>query len=145
MVNCQVTAITKRLFLVCIFFLSSPPHSFAQTSDEKYFEILDLLEISATRSSRKAVDIPAPVDAAEREEIQLFHAAVTFDEALTQIPGLFFQNQHNFAQDLRVSMRGFGARSPFGVRGVKILLDEIPLTLADGLAQVDILDPGTHS
>jgi len=130
------------LFLVCTFFLSSPPHAFAQISDEKYFEILDLLEITATRSSRKAVDIPAAVDAVEREEIQLFQTTVTFDEALTPIPGLFFQNQQNFAQDLRVSMRGFGARSPFGVRGVKILLDEIPLTLADGLAQVDILDPG---
>lgn len=130
------------LFLVCIFFLASPPHAFAQTSDEKHYEILDPLEISATRSSRKAVDIPAAVDVVEREEIQLFQSAVTFDEALTPIPGLFFQNQQNFAQDLRISMRGFGARSPFGVRGVKILLDEIPLTLPDGLTQVDILDPG---
>src|SRR5690606_17633635 len=51
------------------------------------------------------------------------------------------RNRQNFAQDLRLSVRGFGARSAFGVRGVTVVLDGIPLTMPDGQAQLDVVDP----
>ena len=57
-----------------------------------------------------------------------------------QIPGLFILNQFNHAQDLRISIRGFGSRAAFGIRGVKLLLDGVPLTTADGQGQIDHLD-----
>jgi len=56
------------------------------------------------------------------------------------VPGLFFQNRYNFAQGLRVSSRGFGARAPFGVRGLQVRLNGLPLTLPDGQSQLDTID-----
>ena len=62
------------------------------------------------------------------------------DETLNQIPGVFLQNQENFAQGERVAIRGFGSRAPFGVRGVTVVVDGIPYTLPDGQAQLDAID-----
>ena len=67
------------------------------------------------------------------------------DEALSRVPGLFMQNRYNFAQDLRVSIRGFGARAQFGIRGIKVLVDGIPETLPDGQGSVDSIDLGATS
>ena len=55
------------------------------------------------------------------------------------------QNRYNFAQDLRVSIRGFGARAQFGIRGIKVLVDGIPETLPDGQGSVDSIDLGATS
>lgn len=62
------------------------------------------------------------------------------DEWLNRVPGIFFQNRYNFAQNIRISTRGFGARAPFGVRGILLLSDGFPETLPDGQAQVDAVD-----
>jgi iron complex outermembrane receptor protein len=56
---------------------------------------------------------------------------------------VFVQNRYNFAQDLRISIRGFGARAAFGVRGIKLLVDGIPETTPDGQSQVDNIDLGS--
>ena len=56
---------------------------------------------------------------------------------LQQIPSLFVSSQQNFTQDTRVSIRGFGARATFGIRGIKVLLDGIPITTPDGQTQLD--------
>jgi len=82
------------------------------------------------------------ISVVSQEEIQLGRQQLALDEALASVPGLFMQNRYNFAQDLRVSIRGFGARSAFGIRGIKILVDGIPLTVADGQGQVDTIDLG---
>ncbi len=74
------------------------------------------------------------------DEIRHARQQLGLDEALARVPGVFFQNRYNFAQDLRIAIRGFGARSNFGVRGIKILIDDIPETLADGQSQVDSID-----
>ena len=65
---------------------------------------------------------------------------VRLDESLITVPGLFLQNRDNFAQGERVSIRGFGARTPWGVRGITVLVDGIPYTLPDGQAQLDAID-----
>jgi iron complex outermembrane receptor protein len=65
------------------------------------------------------------------------------DEALAVVPGLYIQNRYNFSGDLRVSMRGFGARSSFGIRGIRVFVDGIPETLPDGQSGVDSIDLGS--
>lgn len=69
-------------------------------------------------------------------------AAASFDEALARVPGVVAQNRGTFSQDSRVIVRGTGARSPFGVRGVTVLLDGVPQTLPDGQANLGQVDPG---
>ena len=66
----------------------------------------------------------------------------SLQEYLLRSPSIFTQNANNKAQDLRISIRGFGARSAFGVRGVKIIVDGIPETTADGQGQLDNLNLG---
>jgi iron complex outermembrane receptor protein len=64
-------------------------------------------------------------------------------EALTRVPGLSVLNRQNYAQDLQISSRGFGARSTFGVRGVRLYADGIPLTMPDGQGQASSIDLGS--
>ena len=105
-------------------------------------ETLQVLEVSATRSGKRIVDVPAALSKTLLREIRFGLPQLSLDEALTPIPGVLFQNQFNSVQDLRISIRGFGARSAFGVRGVKVLMDGISHTLPDGQTQVDAIDPG---
>ena len=67
-------------------------------------------------------------------------ADVGIDEALNNLPGVVVTNRYNFSLDQRISIRGFGSRSNFGVRGLKILLDGIPQTLPDGQSQLTNID-----
>jgi iron complex outermembrane receptor protein len=86
---------------------------------------------------------PAAIGVVKGDDIQVGRQQLGLGESLVRIPGLFPQNQFNFAQDLRLSSRGFGARSSFGIRGLKVYVDGIPATLADGQTQVDSIDPGS--
>ncbi len=86
---------------------------------------------------------PAAIGVVQGDDIQGGRQQLGLGESLVRIPGLFPQNQFNFAQDLRLSSRGFGARSSFGIRGLKVYVDGIPATLADGQTQVDSIDPGS--
>ena len=96
--------------------------------------------VTATRLDKAARSVPASITVVSGAEIQNARQQLALDEALVRVPGVFFQNRYNFAQDLRIAIRGFGARSNFGVRGIKILVDGIPETLADGQSQVDSID-----
>ncbi len=96
--------------------------------------------VTATRLEQAARSVPAAISVVSGDEIQHARQQLGLDEALARVPGVFFQNRYNFAQDLRIAIRGFGARSNFGVRGIKILVDGIPETLADGQSQVDSID-----
>ena len=104
---------------------------------------MEELIVSVTRSDLPLIEIPGAVFAINESDIQLGRQQLGIDESLSRIPGLFFQNRYNFAQDLRISIRGFGARSNFGIRGIKIYTDEIPATLADGQSGIDDLDIGS--
>ena len=87
--------------------------------------------------------VPAAISVVDRTTIQLGRQQLGLDESLARVPGLFLQNRFNFSQDLRISIRGFGARSAFGIRGIKLFVDGIPATLADGQAGVDAIDLGS--
>ena len=114
----------------------------SQVHQDDPVEVLEPIEVTATRSAKPVQDIPNAVARIEKEDIQTGQPTLTLDESLSTLPGIFIQNPYNFAQGLRLSIRGFGARSPFGVRGIKILVDEIPQTLPDGISQLDAVDPG---
>ena len=103
------------------------------------------ITINATRVEKNPDEIPAAVSTIGQDEIQLGRQQLSLDESLRGVPGLFSMNGNNFAQDLRVSIRGFGARSSFGIRGIKIIVDGIPETLPDGQGSVDGVDIGSAS
>lgn len=116
------------------------PHTvLSQTGSDVTEEIV----VEATRAERTAFEIPIAVGVVREDEIQLGRQQLGLDESLVRVPGVFMQNRFNFAQDLRVAIRGFGARGNFGIRGVKILIDGIPNTLPDGQGQVDSIDLGS--
>lgn len=96
--------------------------------------------VDAARIPQNISKLPMAIDTLDHQEITRAQAQLGLDESLVNIPGLVLQNRFNFAQDLRISIRGFGARSSFGIRGVKIIVDGIPETLADGQGGIDSID-----
>ena len=90
------------------------------------------IEITATRVAKDPADIPAAISTLGQDQIQLGAEQLGLDESLRQVLGLSMLNRYNFAQDLRASIRGFGARSSFGIRGIKATVDGIPEILPDG-------------
>lgn len=79
---------------------------------------------------------PGSVDVVDGEELRAGQLQVNLSEGLGRVPGLVVRNRNNYAQDLQISVRGFGARAPFGVRGVRLYVDGIPATAPDGQGQV---------
>ena len=113
-------------------------------SQDKFSE-LDEIEVTATRLDSTLLRSSRSVSIIGKKEIQNATQLLAMDEVLAGVPGLYMQNRYNFAQDLRVSLRGFGARSAFGIRGIKVIVDGIPETLPDGQAGVDSIDLGSAS
>jgi iron complex outermembrane recepter protein len=98
------------------------------------------IEVTVTRTPAPLARVPYAVGVLVRSDFQRGQQTVGLDEALNNIPGVVVSNRYNFSLDQRISIRGFGARSNFGVRGVKILLDGIPQTLPDGQSQLTNVD-----
>ena len=101
---------------------------------------LDAIEVSAPRLERDPLTTPVAFDRVERDQVRRGRESIQLEESLNRVPGFFFQNRYNFAQGQRISTRGFGARAPFGVRGIRIRVDGFPETLPDGQSQVDMID-----
>jgi iron complex outermembrane receptor protein len=97
--------------------------------------VIDPITVTATRHAERAFDVPASVDTIDADTIQNGQPMVNLSESLSRIPGVFVANRQNYAQDLQISSRGFGARATFGERGVRIYQDGIPVTMPDGQAQ----------
>ncbi len=95
------------------------------------------IQISATRIPVMLYRAPQAVQKITIDPLKSADQGFSINEFIGKIPGVFALNQYNSAQDLRVSIRGFGSRSAFGIRGVKILMDGIPLSTPDGQGQVD--------
>ncbi|WP_339798743.1 TonB-dependent receptor [uncultured Marinobacter sp.] len=116
------------------------PHLKAEESQETQAENLPLITVTAPRLSRDLYSTPAAVSTLDRRDLQQGQQGIRLDESLEQVPGLFLQNRDNFAQGQRISSRGFGARAPFGIRGLFIRVDGVPYTLPDGQSQIDAVD-----
>ncbi|RRQ22058.1 TonB-dependent receptor family protein [Thiohalobacter thiocyanaticus] len=98
------------------------------------------ITITAPRLTRDLQRTPAAVTVVEQQDLRQARQGLGLDTALNRTPGVLFRNRYNFAQNLRLSIRGFGARAPFGIRGVRILIDGFPETLPDGQSQIDSID-----
>ena len=91
--------------------------------------------VSATRVERDSFDLPVAIDRVDRNAIREDKPQVNLSETLNRVPGIVVQNRQNYAQDLQISSRGFGSRSTFGVRGLRLIADGIPATMPDGQGQ----------
>lgn len=131
-------AVAVRLLPVVLLWVSAPA-----LAQEPQLDALDEIVVSATRRESTVRDAGRSISLVNKERIQSGTQQLGLDEALAAVPGLYMQNRYNFAQDLRISLRGFGARSSFGIRGVKVIVDGIPETLPDGQAGVDSIDMGS--
>jgi iron complex outermembrane receptor protein len=94
------------------------------------------IKVSVTRTQEPLARVPYAVGVLDRDDLQRGQQTVGLDEALNNLPGVVVANRYNFSLDQRISIRGAGSRSNFGVRGIKILLDGIPQTLPDGQSQL---------
>ena len=96
--------------------------------------------ITATRVEQNSFDLPVAIDVVEKKDIQDGQLQMTLSESLIRVPGITAQNRTNQSQDPQISSRGFGSRSSFGVRGIRVYVDGIPLTMPDGQGQPGIVD-----
>jgi iron complex outermembrane receptor protein len=99
--------------------------------------------VTATRTEAAPFDVPASIDRIGGDGIRDAHLQVNISESLGGVPGLMARDRQNYAQDVQISVRGFGARSTFGIRGVRLYVDGIPATLPDGQGQISNVDLGT--
>jgi iron complex outermembrane receptor protein len=99
--------------------------------------------VTATRTSVLAFEVPASIDRIDGDDVRSGRAQVNISESLGAVPGLLARDRQNYAQDVQISVRGFGARSTFGIRGVRLYVDGIPATLPDGQGQISNVDLGS--
>jgi iron complex outermembrane receptor protein len=103
--------------------------------------VLPPVDVRVTRETeRSTLELPFAVSATLPDSVRPGQRHISLDETLLLLPGVTVASRHNPTQDPRISIRGFGARSAFGVRGVRVLRDGMPLTLPDGQTPVDYLD-----
>lgn len=105
--------------------------------------LLPEVTVTATRVEEDSFGLPVSIDRVVRRAISEDKAQVNLSESLNGVPGVVVQNRQNYAQDLQVSSRGFGARATFGVRGVRLIADGIPATMPDGQGQTATFDLGS--
>ncbi|MVW78284.1 TonB-dependent receptor [Bordetella sp. 02P26C-1] len=96
--------------------------------------------VTSIHYSAALLDIPASVSVVDGERLRFDSPGIDLAEGLGGVPGLQIQDRWNYAQDLQLSIRGFGARSTFGVRGVRLYVDGIPATMPDGQGQTSNID-----
>lgn len=112
--------------------------AWAQTPDA--FTLLEPVVVTGTYAPSTSFDLPFSVDSLERSQFADGQLGVNLSEALGRVPGLVVQNRQNYAQDLQISSRGYGARSAFGIRGLKLISDGIPASTPDGQGQAATLN-----
>lgn len=106
---------------------------------------LDEVVISVSGYEQKILDTAASVNVVTSSQIHNGQAENNLSEPLNRVPGIFALNRQNYAQDLQISSRGFGANSTFGTRGIRLYVDNIPGTVADGQGQISHIDlPSTE-
>lgn len=137
-----------RSLRLCLIYLSVPALGIffgviAMAAEPGQAEHLGDLTVSATRVEKSLYQTPMAISYVGEDDIQNGRQQIGIDESMLKIPGLFMQNRYNFNQDLRISIRGFGSRANFGIRGIKLYVDGIPATLPDGQGGVDNIDIGS--
>jgi iron complex outermembrane receptor protein len=106
---------------------------------------LENVIVKSTKINSTIQQAPLSVTLKSFREEKNFNSQSSFSDFIKNTPGVFTTSENNFSQDLRISIRGFGARSAFGIRGVKLIVDGIPETTPDGQSQLDNLPLGLVS
>ncbi|MGE8170332.1 TonB-dependent receptor family protein [Pseudomonas putida] len=132
------TSLRRRALSALLPGLSLCP--LAQAEPPSRFELLEPVVITGSYVPNPTFDLPYSIDTVDRAQIADGQLGVNLSEALNRVPGLVVQNRQNYAQDLQISSRGYGARSAFGVRGIKLLSDGIPASTPDGQGQAATLN-----
>jgi iron complex outermembrane receptor protein len=104
---------------------------------------LQSVVVTATRIAQDSFTLPMSVDRVSSATIHEGQSQVNLSESLDTVPGVSVQSRGNYAQDLQISSRGFGARSSFGAVGVRLYSDGIPGTMPDGQGQFSQFDLGS--
>lgn len=104
---------------------------------------LDPVVVTATRVGERNFDLPIAIDTVPKAAIQEEKPRVLISEVLPRVPGTVVSNRGTFAQEEQIIIRGFGARSQFGTRGVRLVVDGIPATTPDGQGGAGLIDLGS--
>jgi iron complex outermembrane receptor protein len=99
--------------------------------------------VTATRIEQPSFDLPLSIDSIDGTQIQSQRLKAGVSEALQRIPGTVVQNRETYAQEQQIVIRGFGARSQFGVRGIRLIADGIPASTPDGQGGSGLFDLGS--
>jgi iron complex outermembrane recepter protein len=101
------------------------------------------ITVNVTRNGAELSTAPLSISVVDRTTLGKARQDLTIDDVLAGLPGVYLANRYNFSLDQRLSIRGFGSRANFGLRGVKVLLDGVPQTLPDGQGQLTNVDFGS--
>ena len=126
------------LFIFQFIFFSS----LISQTDSLLIKNIETVMVSAPKITTELNRTPFSISKLKTSVLQESQQQISLQEYINNVPGIFTMNANNYAQDLRVSIRGFGARSAFGIRGIKIIVDGIPETTPDGQGQIDNLNLG---
>ena len=124
-----------RIADACALVLVAAMLSSIAQAQEGTGKALKEVVISASRAEQSRFDAPGAIDSVQVDPFSTASPLVNLSELMGAVPGVQVRDRQNFAQDLQLSVRGFGTRSTFGVRGVRILIDGIPATMPDGQGQ----------
>src|SRR3569832_2897035 len=124
----RVPAPLRRVALMCPLVMAAPLSTHAAAT------LLPPITVSAPAARGHAE--AASIDVIDAERVRAAQARINLSETLSALPGVIANNRLNYAQDLQISIRGFGARSTFGLRGIRLYIDSIPATMPDGQGQV---------
>lgn len=129
-----------QIALIICFYLVSVAHLQAQITDTLLERSLEEITVTSSRLPSGILESSRTVYYQQLNRVNQHNQGIALDEALRYVPGVFSLDALNFAQDIRIAIRGFGSRAAFGVRGIKVLVDGIPATTPDGQTQLDQLD-----
>lgn len=102
--------------------------------------VLDTLTVQALRTPAALGSLPYSVNSLVVDRVVANETGLSLRDALSDLPGIQVDTRNNLSQGDRISVRGIGARASFGVRGLRVLVDGIPLTMADGQSQLGVVD-----
>ncbi|MBP0619681.1 TonB-dependent receptor family protein [Cupriavidus consociatus] len=140
---CRLAPVPKALALAILLLActgvraaDAPDSAVAAATGETLPDIV----VTATRSEQRRFDAPAAVDSVPVDPLRSATPLVNLSEVLAGVPGVAVRDRQNYSQDLQLAVRGFGTRSTFGVRGVRLYVDGIPATMPDGQGQASTAD-----
>lgn len=142
----RIKKLSSKLALAGLISLALPVMADDAPSTEQASAIITApIVVTGTRVEQNSFDLPMSIDSTDAEQVQEGQLKVNLSESSGRVPGIVINNRNNPAQDLAIQVRGFGARSAFGVRGVRLYADGIPMTMPDGQGQTGTFNLDTAS